>query len=189
LRSRVTSESDPDEPTPDPTTSALFALLYQELHSLAEGYLRRERPWHTLQATALVHEAWLHLTRDGERPWQHRDHFVATAARAIRRVLVNHAEAHRAVKRGGGALRISLDDADELAADAPAVDMLALDEALQRLERLDARQCRVVELRFFGGLSIEEIARVLAVSPRTIDGDWAMARAWLQVELASGGSS
>jgi RNA polymerase sigma factor (TIGR02999 family) len=171
----------------EPTTSALFALLYQELHALAQGYLRRERPWHTLQATALVHEAYVQLSRGGERPWQERDHFLATAACAIRRVLVNHAEAHRSQKRGGGAPKVSLDDAVELAAPKTTVDVLALDEALARLEQLDARQCRIVELRFFGGLAIDEIARLLGVSARTVDGDWAMAKAWLQAELGPGG--
>lgn len=166
-----------------PTTSALFALLYQELHALAQGYLRRERPWHTLQATAIVHEAYVQLSRGGERPWREHDHFLATAARAIRRVLVNHAEAHKAQKRGGGGPRISLDEAVEVATPGASVDVLALEEALARLEQLDARQSRIVELRFFGGLAIDEIARLLGVSPRTVDGDWAMARAWLQCEL------
>jgi len=184
------SEHDPAPKAPpgaadDPssTTSALFTLLYQELHALAQGYLRRERPWHTLQATAIVHEAFVQLSRGGERPWRERDHFLATAARAIRRVLVNHAEAHKAKKRGGGGPRISLDEAGDVASEGTTVDVLALEEALARLERLDARQCRIVELRFFGGLSIDEIARLLDVSPRTVDGDWAMARAWLQGEL------
>lgn len=165
------------------TTSALFALLYQELHALAQQYLRRERPWHTLQATALVHEAYVQLSRGGDRPWRERDHFLATAARAIRRVLVNHAEAHKAQKRGGGGPRISLEDAPDLAEPGREVDVLALEEALERLERLDPRQSRIVELRFFGGLAIDEIARLLGVSPRTVDGDWAMARAWLAGEL------
>jgi len=169
------------------TTTALFRLLYQELHALAQSQLRHERPWHTLQATALVHEAYMALSRGGERPWRERDHFLATAARAIRRVLVNHAEAHKAQKRGGGGPRISLDEAPEAAARSSSVDLLALEEALGRLERLDARQCRIVELRFFGGLAVDEIARLLGVSPRTVDGDWAMARAWLRAELGDGG--
>lgn len=190
------SDQDPgSEPPPSPsgptgpagpTTSALFALLYQELHALAQAHLRRERPWHTLQATAIVHEAYVQLSRGGERPWRERDHFLATAARAIRRVLVNHAEAHKAQKRGGGGPRISLDDAGDVATPGSDVDLLALEEALARLEQLDARQSRIVELRFFGGLAIDEIARLLGVSPRTVDGDWAMARAWLQHELRRG---
>lgn len=185
----ATSDDPPHKPPVDAgdpassTTSALFALLYQELHTLAQNHLRRERPWHTLQATALVHEAYVQLSRGGERPWRERDHFLATAARAIRRVLVNHAEAHKAQKRGGGGPRISLDDTPDLAAAGQEVDVLALEEALERLERLDPRQSRIVELRFFGGLAIDEIARLLGVSPRTVDGDWAMARAWLAGEL------
>jgi RNA polymerase sigma factor (TIGR02999 family) len=176
----------PDRPD-DANTSALFRLLYQELHALAQGYLRRERPWHTLQATAIVHEAYVALSRGGERPWRERDHFLATAARAIRHVLVNHAEAHKAQKRGGGGPRVSLDEAPEQATPTSGVDVLALEEALARLERLDPRQSRIVELRFFGGLSVDEIARLLGVSPRTVDGDWAMARAWLRAELGRDG--
>lgn len=187
------------EPTPAPagppapadaadgSTSSLFQRLYQELHALARVHMARERPWHTLQATALLHEVYLHLTRGGDREWRERDHFFATAARAIRRVLVNHAEARGAAKRGGGAQRISLDDSlqggAEPAAAGDTVDVLALDEALQRLEAIDPRQCRVVELRFFAGLSVDDTARILGVSPRTVDGDWAMARAWLQQSL------
>jgi RNA polymerase sigma factor (TIGR02999 family) len=176
----VTEANDPN------TTTAWFGLLYQELHALAQTSLRRERPWHTLQATALVHEAYLQLSRGGERPWRERDHFLATAARTIRRILINHAAAHRAQKRNGGAIRLSLDDVEPSAAGSPPIDLLALDEALQQLEQLDARQSQIVELRYFGGLSIDEIARLLGVSPRTVDGDLAMAKAWLLGELGRG---
>lgn len=183
-----------DRPNPpgssgdDPTTSAWFARLYQELHALARSYLRRERTWHTLQATALVHEAWLHLARGGERAFADRTHFVAVAARTIRRVLVNHAEARGAKKRGGGnrGLLLALDDVADAAADQAngrALDLLALDEAMTRFEALDPRAARAVELRYFGGLGVDEIATALSVSARTVDSDLAMARAWLLAEL------
>jgi RNA polymerase sigma factor (TIGR02999 family) len=173
------------DPGEDSSTAALFAVLYRELHALAQGYLRKERPWHTLQATALVHEAFLQLSR-GEVLWRGRDHFVVTAARAIRRVLVNHAEARAAQKRGGGRVNVVL-DADQVAAEASSpLDILAVEEALARLEQLDPRQARIVELRWFGGLSIDAIAGILGVSPRTIDGDLAMAKAWLLGQLGDG---
>lgn len=184
----------PGPPGEDPTTSAWFARLYQELHALARSYLRRERTWHTLQATALVHEAWLHLARSGERAFADRNHFVAVAARTIRRVLVNHAEARGAQKRGGKdrGIRLALDEVEDATADHSSgrgLDLLALDEAMTRFESLDPRAARAVELRYFGGLGVDEIATALGVSPRTVDSDLAMARAWLLAELGPGDAS
>ncbi len=161
----------------------LFPLVYDELRRLAASALRRERQAHTLQPTALVHEVFLRMV-DGTGRWQDRTHFVAIAARAMRRVLVDHARARNAIKRGGGELRVSLDDI-ELAADAATdVDLVALDAALGRLAALDERQARIVELRFFGGLTVEETAALIGASDRTVKRDWQMARAWLKRELA-----
>lgn len=160
----------------------LIPRVYQELHSIALAYLRRERSDHTLQATALVNEAYLRLTGQHEIDWKNRAHFFGIAAQLMRRILVDYARQRQAVKRGGGGVHVSLDegllvsnDQCELAAD--------LDEALERLARLDARQAKVVELRFFGGLSEEETAVILGVSSRTVKRDWTMARAWLHGEL------
>ncbi len=160
----------------------LLPLVYDELRALAESYLQRERPDHTLQATALVHEAYVRLIKQEDVEWKNRAHFFAVAAQAIRRILVDHARGHERVKRGGGLCRVSL---DEGVASAPErdVDLLALDEALGKLAQLNERQARIVELRFFGGLNSKDVAAYLDVSPRTVDGDWAMARAWLRREL------
>ena len=162
----------------------LFPLVYDEMRALAERYFRRERSDHTLQPTALVHEAYLRLVGDATTSWRGRAHFYAVAARVMRRILINHAEAHRAAKRGGGLPLVALDESRTPAPGAPGVDLLALDEALSRLEALDERQCRVVEMRFFGGLNVDETAAALGVSERTVELDWKMARAWLLTQLA-----
>src|SRR5262245_35090355 len=159
----------------------LLPQIYAELRRLASSYLRRERPDHTLQATALVHEAFLKLVNQRTVRWQNRAHFFGIAAQAMRRILVDHARAHAAGKRGDGARRVSLDDA--LVLNMPNVDLLALDEALSRLEALDPQQSRIVELRFFGGLTMNETAEVLHISPATVGREWTLARAWLYAEL------
>lgn len=160
----------------------LLPVVYHELRRVAAGYLRRERPGQTLQATALVHEAYLRLLREQHVSWQNRAHFCAIAANSMRQILVERARARNAAKRGGGFQRITLDDA--LApADAAGVDVEALDEALARLAKLDADQARLVELRYFGGLTIEETAEVLDVSPATVKRSWTVAKAWLKKEL------
>lgn len=170
----------------DSAVNRLLPLVYDELRALAEHYLRAERPDHTLQATALVNEAYLRLVDQRQTDWADRNHFFAIAAQAIRRVLVDHARGKNRQKRGGDARRESLDDAiGSTAGLSDAVDLLALDEALNDLSRLNERQARIVELRFFGGLAIEEIAELVGASPRTVDGDWAMARAWLRRALAA----
>ncbi len=166
----------------------LFPLVYEELRRMAAAYLGRERPGHTLQPTALVHDAFLKLVGREEGQFAGRGQFFAVAARAMRRILIDHARSRKAAKRGGGAARLSLDGA----LDAPAPDrdlwLVALDEALERLAVVDPRQARVVELRFFGGLTIDETARVLEVSAATVERDWAMARAWLHREMTRGGA-
>jgi RNA polymerase sigma factor (TIGR02999 family) len=164
---------------------SVFALVYDELRKLAAAALRHERTDHTLQPTALVHEAYLRLADEPTARWENRSHFMAVAARAMRRILVDHARKHKAVKRGSGAVRLSLDDL-ERAATLPgdAVDLVALDDALGRLATLDPRQARIVELRFFGGLSVEETAAVVDSSARTVKRDWQLARAWLKREMA-----
>jgi RNA polymerase sigma factor (TIGR02999 family) len=170
----------------DPDAAAsLFALVYDELRRLAASALRRERPDHTLQATALVHEAYLRLADEPDARWENRAHFLAVAAQAMRRILVDHARGRNAQKRGGGDVRRSLDGLEGIvAAEGPEVDLLALDEALGRLAVFDPRQARVVELRFFGGLTVEETAAVTGLSDRTVKREWQMARAWLRREMA-----
>ncbi len=159
-------------------------LVYDELRALAEAYLQRERPDHTLQATALVHEAYMRLIKQEDVDWQNRAHFFAVAAQAIRRILVDHARGHQSAKRGGDRKRVHLDQ--NLTLPEPDLDLLALDEALEELARLHERQARIVELHFFGGLSLKEVAEYLGLSSRTIDGDWYMARAWLRSKLREG---
>ena len=163
----------------------LMPLVYAELHSLASRYLSRERRDHTLQATALLHEAYLRMAGPRETDWQSRAHFFGVAAQVMRRILVDHARRDRRVKRGGGAPHLTLEDVDPAATPAPldAVDAYALDQALSRLEALDPQQGRLVELRYFGGLTIEETALVMNVSTATVKRDWAVARAWLYREL------
>jgi RNA polymerase sigma factor (TIGR02999 family) len=160
----------------------LMPLVYDELRRLAAHRLRHERPDHTLQPTALVHEAYLRLVDQTEVQWQNRAHFFSIAANLMRQILVNHALAHRAAKRGGTALKLTLDEAADLPKKQD-VDLVALDEALTRLTALDSQQSRIVELRFFGGLTIEEAAEVLQVSPATVKREWTMGKAWLHCEL------
>lgn len=164
---------------------ALLPAVYEELHLLAERHLRRERPDHTLQTTALVHEAYLKMVDQREARWQNRAHFFAVAAMAMRRILVNHAKSARRIKRGGGRGRVPLDEAAVVAPEAD-VDLVALDEALTRLAAFDERKSRIVELRFFGGMSVEETAEVLAIGPATVKRDWALAKAWLLREITKG---
>jgi RNA polymerase sigma factor (TIGR02999 family) len=165
---------------------ALFRRVYEELRRLAASYMRNERGSHTLQPTALVHEAYLRLLDARDHSYENRAHFFGVASNVMRRVLIDHARAHKAEKRGGKDVKVQLDDAPAIAAENLDY-VIELDRALEKLEALDPRQARVVELRFFGGLSVEQAADVLGVVPRTIDRDWKVARAWLKREL--GGES
>jgi RNA polymerase sigma factor (TIGR02999 family) len=170
------------------TVDRLMPEAYQELRRLAAAYLRRERPGQTLQPTALVHEAYLRLAKDKPGRWQNRAHFCAIAANAMRQILVERARARAAIKRGGGQPKITLVENLEAGAGdvRPApVDLLAVDQALERLAALDAQQARVVELRYFGGLSVEETAEALGISPATVKRDWSVARAFLAQQLAA----
>jgi len=160
----------------------LMPLVYQELRGLAEAYLRRERPGHTLQPTALVHEAYLRLVDQTRVRWQDRTHFFAVAATSMRRILINHARDRARLKRGGGARRVSLSELTEPGAMSDGA-LLELDDALTRLGELDARKARVVEHRYFAGLGVEETAALLGVSPATVKRDWEFARAWLLREI------
>ena len=160
----------------------LLPLIYTQLHQLASRYMRRERPGHTLQTTALVHEAYLQLVGQENAHWESRSQFFGVAVQLMRRILVDHARAHGAAKRGGHLPRLSLDEAVVMAKERGG-DLLAIDELLQRLAAIDPRQARIVELRFFTGLSVEETAQVLSISDRTVKREWAMAKAWLQREL------
>jgi RNA polymerase sigma factor (TIGR02999 family) len=164
--------------------SALLPVVYDELRRLARNYLRRERPGQTLQATALVHEAYLRLLKDKSPAWKNRTHFVAIAAVSMRQILVERARARNAVKRGGEQVRVTLDEA-RVGEEGASIDLLALDEALSRLARVDPQQGRIVELRYFGGSTIEETAQVLGISPATVKRGWTMAKAWLKRELAA----
>jgi RNA polymerase sigma factor (TIGR02999 family) len=166
-----------------PALEALMPLVYAELRRLAAHYLKGERPGQTLQPTALVHEAYLKLLKDRPERWQNRAHFSAIAAHAMRQILIERARARDALKRGGGQPRVTFDEGLPAAAPDHPVDMLALDAALDRLAALDAGQARIVELRFFGGLSIEETAEAMKISPATVKRHWAVARAWLAKEL------
>lgn len=161
----------------------LIPLVYNELRHIASRSLRRERGAHTLQTTALVHEAYLRLVGQNKAQWQNRAQFLGIAAQLVRRILVDHARAVNASKRGGSIQKISLDEAFVFSAERPA-HILALDEALSRLAVTDARKCRVVELKFFGGLTTEEIAAVLQVSTVTVLREWSVAKAWLHREVA-----
>ncbi|HEV3468898.1 MAG TPA: sigma-70 family RNA polymerase sigma factor [Pyrinomonadaceae bacterium] len=164
----------------------LFPLVYDELRQVARRHKRRERRGHTLRTTALVNDAYLRLVDQRHVRWQNRAHFFAIAAQMMRRILVDHARSKHYEKRGGGAVHVPLEEAAVLA-EGKAAEILALDEALRALAELDPRRARVVELRYFGGLSNEEIAEVLKVSTNTVTRDWNMARAWLYNELSGTG--
>jgi len=161
----------------------LMPLVYEELRRMAKRHMDRQGPGHTLQTTALIHEAFLRLVDQKEAHWQNRAHFFAVAARAMRHILVDYARARHAAKRGGEALVVSLDEA-AVASDERVAEMVALDDALDSLAAVDRRKCQVVELRYFGGLSVEETAEVLKVSPETVARDWRLARTWLLRELS-----
>ena len=160
----------------------LMPVVYDELRRAARNYMRRERAGHTLQASALVNEVYLRLVDINGVRWQDRAHFFAVSASLMRRILLDAARARAAGKRGGGGLRITLSD-DMAAASSEASDLIAIDDALQVLSQVDSRKAQVVELRFFGGLSVEEMAEVLKISPQSVKRDWKLARAWLLKEL------
>ena len=166
----------------------LFPVIYEELRAVAGRYLRRQPSDHTLQATALVHEAYLRLAGPQAGSWRDRDHFLATAAVAMRQILVNHAKHKQCLKRGGGRAGLSIDIVEPHVAER-AIDLVALDDALSTLAGLDARQARIVELRFFGGLSVDQTARVMDVSLRTVHREWTTARLWLRAEIEKGQAS
>ena len=165
----------------------LIPLVHRELHGIARRCMAGERAGHTLQATVLVNEAYLRLVEGKDVKWQDRAHFLAVAARVMRRILVDHARACRAQKRGGPATKVTFDEA-LVVTNEPREDFVALDDALKDLAAFDERKSRVIELRFFGGLSVEETAVVLKVSPATVMGDWRLAKAWLQREMRGAGS-
>jgi len=160
-----------------------MSVVYDELRRMARRYMRSEDTAHTLQPTALVHDAYLRLVDQSSVKWQNRAHFFGVAAQIIRHILVDHARTRNALKRGGASFKVTLTE-DLIAAEQVDLDVVRLDDALGRLSALDSRQGRIVELRFFGGLSIEETAEVLNISPATVKREWVMARAWLNRELA-----
>ena len=164
------------------SVNSLLPVVYQELRRLAASYLRRERPGQTLQPTALVHEAYLRLMKDKPGRWQNRAHFCAIAAHSMRQILIERARARGAQKRGGARQRVTLDEG-LMPGGERSIDLIALDEALERLHQQSERQSRIVECRFFGGMSIEETAVALEISPATVKRDWSMAQAWLLREL------
>jgi len=161
----------------------LMPLVYDELHRQAVRFLRRERPGHTLQASALLNEAYLRLVDQHSPTWESRTHFFAIAAQAMRRILIDHARKKSRGKRGGGEANLSLTAASSVGSEEPVVDLIALDEALTRLEAKDAELCRFVELRYFGGLTLDETASALNISAATASREWNTARAWLHREL------
>jgi len=161
----------------------LMPVVYDELRRQAARYLRREQAGHTLQTTALIHEAYVRLVDQRNVQWQNRAHFFGIAAQMMRRILVDHARTKKRAKRGGSDIRVSLDDAT-VAVKGQDLDVVAVDEALSRLEQIDKQQSRVVELRFFSGLTVEETAEVMGISPATVKRDWSMAKAWLHRELS-----
>lgn len=166
----------------------LVALVYDQLRTLAATYLRHEKPGHTLQPTALVHEAFLKLAAQKRVDWQGRTHVLAIGARAMRRILVDHAKRKGRAKRGGGMRRIDLDESVAVSPERNE-DLLAVDEALDRLAAIDERQATIVELRFFGGLTVAEVAETLGLSKRTVEQEWTVIRAWLRRELSKDESS
>jgi RNA polymerase sigma factor (TIGR02999 family) len=161
----------------------LMPIVYDELRRQAARYLRREQPGHTLQTTALIHEAYVRLVDQRNVQWQNRAHFFGIAAQLMRRILVDHARTKKRAKRGGSDVRVSLNEAT-VAVKGQDLDVVALDEALQRLAKIDEQQARVVELRFFSGLTVEETAEVMSISAATVKRDWSMAKAWLHRELS-----
>lgn len=167
----------------------LLPLVYDELRRLAHSYLSHERPDHTLQTTALVHEAYLKLIDQRSVNWQNRAQFFAISAQAMRRILLDNARRHIAAKRGSGGQKISLDDVPTLSTDGANESLIALDLALQKLETIDAEQSRIVELRYFGGLTIEETAVVLKTSPSSVQREWTIARAWLYKAISGSPNS
>jgi RNA polymerase sigma factor (TIGR02999 family) len=164
----------------------ILPIVYDELRKQAARYLRRERAGHTLQTTALIHEAYIRLVDQRNVHWQNRAHFFGISAQLMRRILVDHARAKGRAKRGGSEIRVSLDDANLIAKGAD-LDIVALDEALERLAQIDEQQSKIVELRFFSGLTVEETAEVLKISPATVKRDWSMAKAWLHREISGDG--
>jgi RNA polymerase sigma-70 factor (ECF subfamily) len=177
-----TKPTNDDKPGGHKAVSKLMPVVYDELRRLARHYLRQERAAQSLQATALVNEAYLRLKKDKKQPWQNRTHFLAIAATSMRQILVERARARNAAKRGGSQIRITLDEA--IAAETgKSIDLLALDEALTRLADIDPEQARIIELRFFAGLSIEDCADAMGTSPATVKRGWSMARAWLKREM------
>ena len=181
-----------DDPSRYPSSPAMAgggaeiaSSLYQELHRMAAGKMRFERGNHTLQPTALVHEAYLRLGNSPDSMWQDRARVLGLAASVMRHILVDYARAHRAGKRGDGRVQVTLDESLLPSAESSAVDVLAVDEALTRLAEFDARQAQILELHFFAGLTFDEIAGQIGVSTRTVKRDWTMARAWLHQELSS----
>ncbi len=162
---------------------ALLPLVYKELSRLAHSQLRNERPGHTLQTSALVHEAYLRLVGLNSPVWESRSHFFAIAAQLMRQILVDYARRHGAAKRGADSPKVSIEEAI-MASQAKGVDVILLDDALQSLEKIDSRQARVVELRFFGGLSLTEISDAMQIAPATVQRDWTAARAWLHREMS-----
>ena len=185
MASQTTPAIDFDYPSGNSATcDELIGTVYNELRRLAARYLRDERPDHTLQPTALVHEAYMRIVGQEEIEWQGKDHFIAVAALMMRRVLTNHAKSHKRQKRGGGVCRIAFDEAQFLVSGG-GIDLIELDEALERLSHVHAQESQIVELRFFGGLSIAETARVLNISDSTVERDWKFARTWLLRELTN----
>ncbi|MCG8407804.1 MAG: sigma-70 family RNA polymerase sigma factor [Phycisphaerales bacterium] len=170
----------------DPSASEkLFPIVYHELHRLASSHMRRQRSDHTLQPTALVHEVFLRLVDQAKSTWKDRAHFMALAATAMRQILIKHARGKNTAKRGGGWNRLTLDEA-VTPHENKTLDLIALDDALVKLRELSERQCRVVELRFFCGMTIAETAEALGLGSTTVEDDWHMARAWLALELREG---
>jgi RNA polymerase sigma factor (TIGR02999 family) len=161
----------------------LMPLVYGELRKIAASYLRQERKDHTLQPTALVHEAYLRLTHQRDMAWQNRAHFFGIAAQMMRRILVDHARKRQAAKRDASAWKVATAEVDDGAESAP--ELLALDRALEELEKIDPQQAKIVELRFFGGLTVEETAEVAGISPRTVKREWRTAKAWLRREIGA----
>lgn len=162
----------------------LMPIVYDELRRQAARYLRREKAGHTLQTTALIHEAYVRLVDQRQVQWQNRAHFFGIAAQMMRRILVDHARSKQRTKRGGSDIRVSLNDL-QVPTQSQDLDVVALDEALERLAAMDEQQARVVELRFFSGLTVEETAEVMSISPATVKRDWSVAKAWLHRELSA----